>query len=243
MADVSAALIEKIKPGITGLEIETLARLLIKKFGGTSSFMTVPGYHNATCLSINDVIVHGIPTKDPLLNGDVLGIDIGMIYEDLHTDMSWTVGVGTVGKDTQAFIDTGKEALEKAVQIVKPGNYIGNISQTIQEVIEGNGYSVVRNLVGHGVGKTLHEDPQIPGFVRGRVENTPRLKTGMTLAIEIIYNMGSHKIMYKNDDGWTISTQDKRPSGLFELSVAVENRGVLILTHSQKFDRIVGRDA
>jgi len=243
LADVLAELLEMVKPGITGTAINQKAESLIKKKGGFPSFKKVRNYGYATCLSVNDIVVHGIPVNQPLKNGDIIGIDIGMYYKSFHTDMSWSIGVGKIAPKVQSFLNTGKTAIIKTLKEVKPGNYIGDISKVIEQTIERQKYHCVHALVGHGVGKELHEDPQIPCFVRGKRENTPKILSGMVLAIEIIYNQGTQNIIYKNDDGWTITTRDGGLSGLFELTVTPTKFGASVLTISEKFAKITGIDA
>jgi len=239
LAQVMREVLEHVKPGVSELELENLANDLIIKKGACPGFKKVEGYKYATCLATNDVVVHGLPKDNKLKEGDIIGIDCGMYLEGFHTDMAETVKVqsskfkvqssgGDEGVDR--FLETGKEALSEAIKMAKPGNRIGHISQTIQDIIESEGYSVVRNLVGHGVGRELHEDPEIPGFVYEKIEKTPLIKEGMTLAIEVIYNMGKKDI--KTDkDGWTIRTRDGSLSGLFERSIVVAKNGPVILTN------------
>lgn len=238
LADITSSLIEKIKPGITGLEIDKLAESLIKKAGGFPSFKMVKGYSHATCICVNDIVVHGLPKNTPLNNKDIVGIDIGIFYQGFHNDMSWTTAVGGVEPEIEKFLNTGKKALINSIKKAIPGNYIGHLSKAIQETVEKEGYSPVRILVGHGIGKNLHEDPPIPGFLKGEVKNTPLIKEGMVLAVEVIYNKGTHKVMYGNEDGWTILTQDKEISGLFELTIAIVGSKPIILTNSAKFAKI-----
>jgi methionyl aminopeptidase len=214
------------RPGTSLLDIEALAQKRIVQAGMKPSFSTVANYQWATCLCVNEVIVHGIPTGYRLKEGDLLTIDIGLINRGFHVDTAWTKVVG--GKD-DTFLEVGQEALKKAIDQAKAGNRVGHISKAIQEIIEGAGYGVVKTLVGHGVGKTLHEPPQIPGFVRGSIEKTPRLTVGMTIAIEVIYAMGSPAITYY-DDGWSIATRDHSLSAVFEQTIAVTDSKPLILT-------------
>lgn len=227
-------LLAELKPGAVPLQIDDLAKRLIKEAGGTPSFMTVKDYSWATCININDMVVHGIPTSEPLKEGDVVGLDVGLLYEGFHTDTSWTRLVHSsqfaVDNQVEKFLKTGEEALNKAINQAKPGNRVGHISQKIQEIIEGAGYSVVRSLVGHGVGKTLHEAPQIPGVLSRPIGKTPPLLPGMIIAIEVIYNMGKPQVVYKNDDGWTLVTADGSISGLFEETVEITEKGPVILT-------------
>jgi len=239
LADVLGELIKKVRPGITGSKLDQIAFNLIKEKGGFSSFKTVKGYKHTTCLCINDVVVHGIPGSTPFKNGDILGIDIGMLYKGFHTDMSWSVIVGETNDQIQKnFLETGKIALKKAISQAKTGNRVGHISKTIEDEIKKGGFYPVQVLVGHGIGRNLHEDPQIPCFLKNSIDKTVLLKDNMTLAIEVIYNMTSHKVVYKNDDGWTISTRDGSISGLFEHTVVVSGDKGIVLTHSDKFDKI-----
>ncbi len=236
LTKIRDTLIKKIQAGVKPLHLDILAKKLISEAGGSPSFMTVAGYKWATCFSINEGVVHGIPGEDPLKEGDVVGLDIGLLYKGLHTDTSETKFLNNqepITKNqikTEKFLNTGKLALEKAIKQVQPGNRIGHISQAIQTTVEGAGYNVVHALVGHGVGRQLHEPPQIPGLVTKPIEKTPILKPGMVLAIEVIYNMGKGEIVYKNKDGWTLVTKDGSISGLFEHTVLVSAKGPVILT-------------
>jgi methionyl aminopeptidase len=237
LAEVVFEVINKAKPGITELELEKFAEELILKRGGYPGFKKVQGYKFATCISTNDVIVHGIPGKYALKAGDVFGVDCGVYLDGLFTDMSETtrvmdqkLGVRSQKLDeVDKFIETGKRALSEAIKQAKIGNRIGNISKTIQDIVEGGGYSVVRELIGHGVGKELHEEPEVPGYLLRKIEDTPLLKEGMTIAIEVIYNMGKPGIKY-SDDQWTIKTRDGSLSGLFERTVLITKSGPVVLT-------------
>lgn len=233
LAQTLFEVLKHAKPGVTELELDKKAEELILKAGGKPGFKEVPGYHHTICISTNNVVVHGIPTDYKLKSGDVVGIDCGVLYEGLHTDMSETVIVGgdeAASEGVAAFLDTGRKALELAIQQVKPGNRIGHISKTIQMIVEeGAGYGVTRELIGHGVGKELHEEPEVPGYVSQRLEKTPLLREGMVIAVEVIYNMGKRDIAY-TEDGWTIVTADGSISGLFERTVAVTKNGYKILT-------------
>ncbi len=205
LGDVMSELVKMVKPGITELDIENKAVDLIGKYGGKPGFKMVPGYNYATCISTNDVVVHGIPGNRVLKQDDVLGIDCGVFYNGYHTDMAQTLRVKSQISSLKSqnyneidkFLETGKRALGEAIRQAVEGNRVGNISKAIQDIVEGAGYSVVRTLVGHGVGRNLHEDPEIPGVLNKKIENTPLLKSGMTLAIEVIYNLGTHEVVYK----------------------------------------------
>lgn len=237
-AITSLAVDELIKlaiPGVSTLELDAEAEKIIRSKGGEPSFMMEPGYKFTTCMQVNDMVVHGIPTEYRLAKGDRLGIDVGAVLDGFHSDASWSVIVGDDGKDPsfdslRSFLQTGEKALKEAISVCRPGNRIGHISQKIQEIVEGGGYSCVKQLVGHGVGHKLHEDPEVPCYLRGKIENTPELKVGMVLAVEVIYNMGDSALVYENDDGWTIVTRDGSPSGLFEKTLTITANGPEILT-------------
>lgn len=232
LSDVLFAVLKEIKPGVTEIEIDRLAEKMIRERGGEPGFKKVPGYNHTICVSTNDVVVHGIPGKYTFKEGDVVGIDCGVFYKGFHTDMSDTVRVSSSNKkkdEVDVFIETGTYALEEAVKKATIGNRIGHISQTIQKIVEGKGYAVVRNLIGHGVGRELHEEPEVPGYLVGKLERTPLLKEGMTIAIEVIYNMGTPEVVLDRD-GWTIRTADGKLAGLIERTIAITKDGPLMLT-------------
>jgi methionyl aminopeptidase len=232
-AMVIKRVLEKAVPGINTMDLEKYARELIKNAGGYPSFMMEKDYHFATCMNVNDMVVHGVPSEYKLQVNDVLGVDVGVYYGGFHTDASWTTQIqNSKLKIQNSFLLAGELALEEAIKVCRVGNHIGDISAKIQEIIEGHGYSCVKQLVGHGVGKELHEDPEIPCFIRGKVENTAEIKAGMCLAIEVIYNEGKSPIVYANDDGWTIVTRDGHNSGLFEHTVFVTPGGPEVITAS-----------
>ncbi len=219
------------KPGVSEIELDAMADRLIAEKGGEAAFKKVKGYSHATCISTNDVVVHGIPTDYRLEDGDIIGIDCGVFYKGFYTDMSHSIIVGERDSQVEKFLEIGEKALHEAIAEVKPGNHIGNISEVIQRIVEKEGgYSVVRSLIGHGVGRELHEDPEVPGYLVKKIEKTPELKPGMTIAVEVIYNMGKPDVSFANNDGWTITTTDGSLSGLFERTVAVTKDGMEILT-------------
>lgn len=232
--------IAAVKPGITLLELDKIAEKTIKDLGGESSFKKVRDYRWTICACVNDVVVHGIPTDQKINSGDVVGIDCGVYFKGFHTDSAWTVKVpgpavsflelGVTEKEVDKFLLSGQQALKTAIKEVKVGNHIYDISQKIQNIIEKNGYSVVRTLVGHGVGRELHQDPEVPGFISLKREKTPVIKEGMVLAVEVIYNMGNPEVVYRGNDGWTIVTEDGKIAGLFEATVAATPHGALVLT-------------
>ena len=225
------------QPGIILNDIEKKADALISQNDAAASFKSVSGYRWATCLCVNEVVVHGIPTDYGLKEGDVLTIDIGLIYKGFHTDTAWTKIIREKGsgdtdiyKEKEKFLDIGKQALKQGITQAIIGNRIGDISEAVQKTIEGAGFSIVKSLVGHGVGRELHEEPQVPNYLRGEVRNSLPLKEGMTIAIEPIYAMGRGEIVYENDDGWTLATRDRSLTSVFEHSIAITQDGPLVLT-------------
>jgi methionyl aminopeptidase len=228
LKQVMEEVLSKVKPGVTLQELEEVAVRKIKALGGKPSFKMVPRYHWATCLNLNEGVVHGIPDETVIKKGDLVSVDAGFYSQGFHTDMARTVEVGTK-KETQ-FLEAGKKALERAISQVKPGKRVGDISLAIEQTIKKAGYSPVRRLTGHGVGRQLHQEPTIPCFLKEEVRKTPLLKKGMVLAIEVIYTLGKPDI-FVADDGWTIRTQDGKIAALFEETVAVGADGPLILTN------------
>lgn len=228
LAEIKGALRKKVAVGTSAFEIEALAEKLISRSGGQASFKMVPGYRWNTCINVNQGVVHGIPKKSVIFQkGDIVSVDVGLYFRGFHTDTSFSVGLNP-DKGTENFLHTGQKAMEASIQKVKNGNKIGDISRAIQTTIESGGYSVIRNLVGHGVGKNLHEGPAIPCFVSPK-ESSVVIKTGMTLAIEVMYALGSPELEYASD-GWTINVRDGKISALFEETVAVTPDGPLVLT-------------
>lgn len=215
--------------GVSLLKINKVAEDEILKLGGEASFKTEPGYNFATCLTINNEVVHGIPRDIELKLGDILSIDVGAIYKGWHTDTAWSK---VVGKESSEFLKVGEKALWAGIDKAVDGNRIGDISAAIQNIVEGAGYKIVRSLVGHGVGKKLHEDPEIPGF--GTKGTGSLLKAGETLAIEVIYTSGSGEVEHSKD-GWTIISSDNSTGGLFEMSVIVGEKSVEVLTDWRQF--------
>ncbi len=230
LAQVRQRLAAAVKPGITTGDIERLANELIAKGGGKPSFKMVPGYHWATCLNVNEVVVHGIPGSRKLKTGDIMGIDVGLYYQGFHTDTSVTVPVGSPTASVQKFLETGRKALKLAIYQTKVDHRIQDLSKAMQQTVEATGFSAVRALTGHGIGRHLHEEPPVPCFVVGPYARSPQLVVGMVLAIEVMYNQGGSEVVYQNADGWTIATADGKISGLFEETVAVTAKGPVVLT-------------
>lgn len=221
-----------VSEGVSGLELEKIAYEEIKKRGGKIAFSTVDDYKWATCITINEGVVHGIPNDRKLVRGDLVSIDLGSIYKGWFSDTAWSVVVGGGGdEEKDKFLSVGEEALWIGISKAVVGNTIGDISYAIQEKVEGAGYSIVQSLVGHGIGKSLHEEPEVPGF--GRKGKGLVLEKGMTLAIEVIYTQGSGKVVLEHD-GWTISSADKSWGGLFEMTVIVGEREAEVLTDWRK---------
>lgn len=229
--------LESIKVGVTELEVDKAAEKEIYKNGGDVSYKTVPGYKYATCITVNEKVVHGIPTDRKFTNGDLVSVDLAVMYKGWHTDCAWSILVekkGEVDKEREEkikFLKVGEQALWDGIDQAIEGNRVGDISFSIQKRVEEVGYSVVRSLVGHGVGRSLHEDPEIPGYgVKGK---GPVLKEGMSLAIEVIYTRGDHEVVL-DKDGWTFRSADGSWGGLFEMTVIVGKNEAKILTDWRK---------
>jgi methionyl aminopeptidase len=228
LARVKAAIMEKIEIGVNGLEIENLATELIKKEGAEPSFKMVPGYSWSTCVNVNEGIVHGIPKKETVFKkGDLVSVDLGIYFKGFHTDTSISKALKS-DDATSRFLKVGKDTLKKAISQAVVGNKIEDISRAIQESVESAGYRASRSLVGHGIGRDLHEYPAVPCFVDKNSEDF-FLKEGLVIAIEVMYTMGKEKLMTESD-GWTIRTKDGKIAGLFEDTVAITADGPVILT-------------
>lgn len=223
-------LLPLIKEGTTTKEIDSRAEELIKAQGGKSSFKTVTGYEYSTCTPINEQIVHTKPSDRKLKNGDVFTLDIGMLHQGFHTDYAITRTVGTCEDEKiNKFLRVGEETLYKAIKEAKIGNRLGHISSVIENEIRNNGYFIIKELTGHGIGRKLHEDPFIFGFLDGPIEKSPAIKKGLVIAIEIIYAMGTESMVYEKDN-WSIITKDHSLSACFEHTIAVTGQGPMILT-------------
>jgi methionyl aminopeptidase len=222
---------DMVKPGATTAQINAMAEEELAKRGARSPFkgyapMGLPPYPAVVCASVNDVIVHGIPGDTVLQAGDIVGVDCGVLYNGYYGDAARTFAVGSVEDESQRLMEVTRQALELAVEQVKPGGHVSDIGWAVQRHVESHGFSVVRDFVGHGIGTALHEDPQVPNFgERGR---GPRLRSGMVLAIEPMVNAGRPGVKF-DEDGWTARTEDGRRSAHFEYSVAVTGDGARIL--------------
>lgn len=213
--------LQAVRAGITPLEIDKIAEEEIYRSGGDLSYKTVPGYRHATCITVNEQVVHGIPTDRVIQAGDLVSIDLAVNFRGWHTDCAWSVLVGSQ-KEKEKFLKTGEEALWDGVAQAMEGNRVGNISSAIQTKVEGASFHVVRSLVGHGVGRKLHEPPEVPGY--GEKNTGPPLREGMTLAIEVIYTKGTSDVIL-GTDGWTYLAADGSWAGLFEMTVVVGSPG------------------
>ena len=227
VADTLALLEEHIQPGITTGELDAIAEEFIRSRGGEPTFKGYKGYPAATCLSPNSMVVHGIPGRRRLQDGDILSVDVGVTLDGFVADSAWTFPVGTISAEAQRLLDACKAALEAGIEQARVGKTVGDISRAVQSVTEAAGFSVIRSLVGHGVGRSMHEDPQVPNFVSSH--RGPELKEGMTLAIEPMITAGAPDV-YIHDDDWSISSADGSLAAHFEHTVAVTGQGPRILT-------------
>ena len=209
-----------IRPGITTLEIDTYAESLIHKMGCIPSFKGYEGFPASVCISINDEVVHGIPSRDRILQeGDILSIDGGVIYKGFHSDAARTWAVGKISKEAEKLIKVTEESFYEGIKYAKEGYYLYDISKAIGEYCEARGYGVVRDLVGHGIGRELHEDPQVPNFKQDR--KGMKLREGMTLAIEPMITNGSYEVAWNEEDGWTVTTYDGSLSAHYENTILI----------------------
>lgn len=218
---------ELITPGRTTAELNDLIYTRITEAGAVPSFLGYNGFKGSACISVNEEVVHGIPGPRVLAEGDVVTLDIGVFLDGFHADSAWTFPVGTIATETQRLLNVTRESLMQGIAKAKVGNTIGDIAHAVQKYVESNGYGIVRDLVGHGIGQKLHEEPSVPNF--GKPGVGPRLKEGMTLAIEPMVNMGTWRVKTLSDD-WTVVTADGKPSAHFEHTVAITAKGPDILT-------------
>ena len=216
-----------IKPGITTNELDKIAESFILKNGCTPSFKNYNGFPKSICSSINDEVVHGIPSNRKLKEGDIISIDIGVCYKGYHGDSAWTYPVGTISKEKEYLLEHTEKSLFEGLSMIKPGNRLGDVCARIGTYAKEHNLGIVRELVGHGVGAKLHEDPEIPNY--GVAGTGPILKEGMVLAIEPMLNLGSDDVVMLDDD-WTIVTEDESPSAHFEHTIVITKDGYEILT-------------
>jgi methionyl aminopeptidase len=222
VADTIALLGEQAQPGITTGELDRIAEEFIRERGGVPTSKGYRGFPAATCISPNAMVVHGIPGAHRIEEGDLISVDIGITLDGLVADSAYTFAIGEIDPKTQRLLEVGKEALAAGIAQARAGNRVGDISAAVQQVVEAAGFSVVRSLVGHGVGRSYHEEPQIPNF--GEPGRGPQLQSGMTLAIEPMITAGGPEV-YLHDDEWSISTEDGSLAAHFEHTVAVNEEG------------------
>jgi methionyl aminopeptidase len=221
------AVVQAVRPGVTTRELDKIAEDRIRAEGGVPSFLGYRGYPASLCVSVNDEVVHGIPGRRRLKEGEIVSLDLGAIVEGFHGDLAVTVAVGRIAEGLKRLLRVTEDALEEGIRAVRPGGHLGDVSAAIQKYAERQGFSVVRDFAGHGVGRRLHEDPQVPNF--GRPGNGILLRPGMTLAIEPMVNAGASDVTV-DPDGWTVRTRDHKPSAHFEHTVAVTEAGADVLT-------------
>lgn len=211
-------LAKEVKPGVTTLYLDKLAEDFIRSQGAIPGFLGLYDFPNTLCMSPNEQVVHGFPTTEPLKEGDIISIDCGAIKNDFYGDHAYTFAVGEIDPDTEKLLRITKESLYAGIKEFKLGNRVGDVGFAIQKYVEPYGYGVVRELVGHGLGRKMHEDPEMPNY--GKRGRGKKFVEGMVVAIEPMINMGTHKIR-QHSDGWTITTLDKKPSAHFEHDVAI----------------------
>ena len=213
-------LASEIKPGVTSLHLDRLAETFIRDNGGKPGFLGMYGFPNTLCTSVNNEVVHGIPSSKPLVDGDIISIDCGVLFDEYYGDHAYTFPVGEISKEIKKLLDTTKESLYKGISEMQSGKRVGDIGYAIQQHCESKGYGVVRELVGHGLGKKLHEDPQVPNY--GKRNTGKLLRNGIVLAIEPMVNLGTHHVR-QLEDGWSIVTEDNNVSAHFEHDIAIVN--------------------
>jgi methionyl aminopeptidase len=232
VAGVLRLLQDKVKPGISTLKLDRLAEEYCRDHNGEPAFKGYRGFPGSLCVSINEEVVHGIPSKKVVLReGDIVSVDFGVKLKGFFGDAAVTIPVGEISKEKQRLLQVTRKSLELAVDQVQIGNRVSDISRAVQKYVEENGFSVVRQFVGHGIGASLHESPEIPNYVQKKV-SSPRILEGMVFAIEPMVNAGTHKVKVLKDD-WTVITADSKPSAHFEHSVAATTDGPYVLSAPQ----------
>jgi len=227
VAETLALVGEHARPGVTTQELDELADEFIRSRGGTPTFKGYRGYPASICASPNEMVVHGIPGIYALRDGDILSVDVGVTLDGFVADSAWTYAIGTIPPEAQRLLEVCQAALEAGIDAARVGNAVGDISRAVQTVTEEAGFGVIRTLVGHGVGRSMHEDPQVPNFVSSH--RGAELKEGMTIAIEPMITVGDPEV-YVHDDDWSISTVDESLAAHFEHTVAVTATGPRVLT-------------
>lgn len=228
LAEILEELKKLVIPGVTTAELDRKAESLTKKFKVIPAFKGYNGFPASLCSSVNEEVVHGIPGNRTLKNGDIIGIDFGVIYQNFYADSAITLPVGEISPEVQRLLEVTKDSLYKGIAQAIPGNRLYDISRAIQETVESQGFSVVRDFVGHGIGRQMHEAPQVPNFVGN--DYNPKLKPGMTIAIEPMVNMGTYQVDVDIHDHWTVRTRDRKYSAHFEHTIAITDGQPEILT-------------
>lgn len=219
---------EAVQPGTSTWELDKIVHSYITKMGATPSFLHYNGFPASACISVNDVVIHGIPKKETILKrGDIVSIDVGACYKGFHGDNAWTFPCGEISEEAKALLDATERSLFLGIEKARPGNRVGDVGRAVQEYAEARSYSVVREFTGHGVGAEMHEDPSVPNY--GTPGRGVRLTAGMVIAIEPMINQGRREIEVK-PDGWTVVTKDGSLSAHFEHTVAITPQGPVILT-------------
>lgn len=231
-----AAVADRIKPGVTTLELDAVAEEFIRDHGGEPGFKGYGGFPNSLCTSVNEAVVHGIPNDKPLVDGDIVSVDCGVLKNEFYGDSAYTFAVGEIAPEVQQLLEVTKECLQKAIEQAIVGKRIGDIGFACQHHAEKNGYGVVRELVGHGLGRSLHEAPEVPNY--GRRGNGPRLMDGMVLAIEPMINLGRKEVFHE-EDGWTIVTADRKVSAHFEHDIVVRKDQADVLSSFDEIEKVL----
>jgi len=231
-----AAVASRIRPGVTTLELDAVAEEFIRDHGAEPGFKGYGGFPNSLCTSVNEAVVHGIPNDRPLEEGDIVSIDCGVLKNEFYGDSAYTFAVGEIAPEVQQLLDVTKECLRLAIEQAVVGKRIGDIGFACQQHAEQNGYGVVRELVGHGLGRSLHEAPEVPNY--GRRGNGPRLMDGMVLAIEPMINLGRKEVLHM-EDGWTIVTADRKVSAHFEHDIVVRKGQADVLSSFDEIEKVL----
>ena len=239
VAKTHAEIARNIKSGISSLSLDKIAEEFIRDNGGEPAFKGYNGFPCTLCISPNEQVVHGIPNKEPIIEGSILSIDCGVLMNGFYGDSAYTYEVGEVKDEIKKLLDVTKESLYKGIECAISGNRIGDISYAIQEHAEKYNYGVVRELVGHGIGRKLHESPEVPNY--GKKGSGIKLKKGLVIAIEPMINMGKRDIM-QHSDGWTITTVDKKPSAHFEHTIVVREGEAEILSSFEEIEKIINKN-
>lgn len=236
VARTLAEVAKLIRPGVTSLELDKVAEEFIRDNGGIPAFKGYNGFPNSLCISPNEQVVHGIPDNRPYESGDIISVDCGVLMNGYFGDSAYTFAIGEVSERVQKLLDVTKQSLYKGIEVAVEGKRLQDISYEIQNYCESHGYSVVRELVGHGIGKNLHEAPEVPNF--GKRGSGPKLKTGLVIAIEPMINMGKKNVLH-GKDGWTIKTSDGLPSAHFEHTIAVGKGKADILSSFEFVEKVL----